>query len=305
MLALNEGMHYIRCSRYEYLVKRGSISNYSFSIKDEEKTGILDAMFEIINYPIELKDLEEQLASLSVAPNSDQMKSLIHQLLEIEVLYEISKKTKQDTSLCVIVDDHDQSQIVTSTLKNEQYYVTYYSIDNKSSSSLPYIDLENEKDTKEVLKNFDYILLFKRNFSPNTFHKFNKLCLDLNSKLIISYLDGNEGIIIPLVNCDQVGCYNDFEIMRESSFYNLLDYQVMKEQLLLDENGEIYVNPIHFTILVNQTCLLLEQFISYTNMNYFAYSFDFERMVNTKSRLLKFPKCPSCQGDKNLVHAFI
>lgn len=306
MLKISQTMQFIRCSRYEYLVKKGSISNYSFNLKDEEQSGILEIIFEEITFPISRDDLEAQLLMRIEDIDSNYIKSLLDQLLEVEILCELSAVTEKNMKICVITDS-EKVDVIMNAFCEQSYEIQSFVFENPSSESnnIKFLELQNEKNALEQLKDFEYVLVFKEHFSPSTFYKVNKLCLELNKKLIISYLDGNEGIIIPLVNFSQIGCYNDFEILRESSFYNLLDYQIMKEQLLQQDYPHKPSNNLHFNILVNQTVLLLNHYSSYTNINYYAYSLDFERMINTKSRLLKFPKCPSCQSDKNLVHAFI
>ncbi|PFR25757.1 hypothetical protein COK19_14375 [Bacillus cereus] len=306
MLKISQTMQFIRCSRYEYLVKKGSISNYSFNLKDEEQSGILEIIFEEITFPISRDDLEAQLLMRIEDIDSNHITSLLDQLLEVEILYEVSTVAKKNIKICVIADN-ERIDMIMKAFEEQSYEMQPFVIKNPPSESnnIKYINLQNENDAFEQLEEFEYVLVFKEHFSPSTFYQVNKLCLELNKKLIISYLDGNEGVIIPLVNFSQIGCYNDFEILRESSFYNLLDYQIMKEQLLQQDYPHKSSNNLHFNILVNQTVLLLNHYSSYTNINYYAYSLDFERMINTKSRLLKFPKCPSCQSDKNLVHAFI
>ncbi|PMC35470.1 hypothetical protein CJ195_18860 [Bacillus sp. UMB0899] len=303
MLNLNEGMQFIRCSRNEYLVKKGSISNYSFHIKDEEKLGILETLFERISFPIPQEQLAGELINNIGQTNEEYVLDLLEQLLEIDVLIESTAVTQTEKSICVLTDWEHVSE-VKDTFEKDHYSVHILVLD-ESNHDEQFIHIHDDKAASEKLRSYEYVILFKNHFSPGTFYQVNKLCLEQNKKLIISYLDGNEGIIIPLLNFDQVGCYNDFEILRESSFYNLLDYQVMKERLLQQDKIQHSSRPLHFHMLVNQTILLLNHYTRFSSMNYFAYSLDFERMVNTKTRLLKFPKCPSCQSDKNLVHAFI
>lgn len=295
MLILNGSMQFIRCSRYEYLIKKGSISNYSFNIKDEEKTGILEVLFEKTSFPITKENLFLHLKGKKEESDSE-IKNIVNKLVEIEVLLAYNEEKYQKQPICIITED---GQLVKDVFLREKFQISII-----SDTELKMME-NDEKKANSFLQDFEYLVLFKNHFSPSTFYMVNKLCLNYNKKLIISYLDGQEGIIIPLLNVAQVGCYNDFEILRESSFYNLLDYQVMKERLLKQENNQLTSNPLHFNMLVHQTVLLLNHFTRYSYMNYYAYSLDFERMVNTKTRLLKFPKCPTCQSDKNLVHAFI
>lgn len=304
MLQLNKTLQYIRNSRYEYLVKRGSISNYSFHIKDDDKTGILEVLFEEVEYPISEEQLKELLLSKGNQIELEKIEEVLNQLKDVEILYELGYAGEEKLSLCVI-SGAEQINIIKKVLDNEYYAVDYYSLENLTDLEIAYLDLYDEEQAGEIFAKYDFVLYFSHFFSPSTHYQLNKICLEQNTKLIIAYLDGYEGIIIPLLNFEQVGCYNDFEILRESSFYNLLDYQVMKEHLSEKDVTDQQMNRLHFNLLVNQTILLLERFSRYTSINYYAYSLDFERMVYTKTRLLKFPKCPSCQGDKNLVHPFL
>ncbi|WP_100332613.1 hypothetical protein [Bacillus xiapuensis] len=303
MLTLNKGMLFIRCSRYEYLVKKGSMSNYSFHLKDEDKTGILEALFEKTDFPVPQERLAEELSNKISEPNEKYVSDLLEQLLEIEVMLECPNAQQIEKPVCIMTD-LEQVSVIQDIFEKGGYSAQLLVLDDANHNE-QFISLNHNEAASEKLEPFEYVILFKNHFSPGTFYQANKLCLEQNKKLIIAYLDGSEGIIIPLLNFAQVGCYNDFEILRESSFYNLLDYQVMKERLLQQDKVQPTSHPLHFHMLVNQTALLLNQYMQFSSLNYYAYSMDFERMVNTKTRLLKFPKCPSCQSDKNLVHAFI
>lgn len=307
MLMINEKMNFIRNSKYEYLAKIGSISNYSFQLKDEQHSGILEILVEEVKFPITYDSLIELLLKTTTNVNIEQIKKVIENLIEIEVLYKMSQMNREKIPVCMIVDKEEQ-ETIRQCIQEPDYDVTYFALDNGSKeivSSDNILYLDDEKKGNKQLEPFEYILLFKKNFSPAIFYKLNKMCLGLNKRFIISYLDGHEGIIIPLLNTKQVGCYNDFELLRESSFHNLLDYQIMKEKFLNGDNPSNSPVLIHFKSLVLQTMLLFKHYTTYTNINYYAYSLDFERLVTTKSRLLKFPKCPSCQTDKNIVNAFI
>lgn len=307
MLMINDKMHFIRSSKYEYLAKVGSISNYSFQLKDEEQSGMLEILIENTEFPISKPELIELLSENTLNIDVAQIEETIERLLEIEVLYETSQISRKEIPVCIITDEKFKAA-VHENLQMQNIDVTYFVLDDGGQPSSQYknvIDLNDEEQTKHLFAPFEYIIIFKTQFSPTTFYKLNKICLYLNKKLIISYLDGHEGVIVPLLNFNQVGCYNDFELLRESSFYNLLDYQVMKEQLIKDDKPLSSPVSLHFNSLILQTMLLFNHYTSYTNINYYAYSLDFERLEHTKSRLLKFPKCPSCQTDKNLVNAFI
>lgn len=303
MLAINTGLQFIRCSKYEYLIKKGSISNYSFNVRDEEKSGLLDLLFNQITYPAEeeviYQQVEERLGDL----DHDYIKSILDQLLDTEIMYEVGSLPQEQLRMSVITGI-DHISMVEEKFAETNFHIATYVINPSTDEADVALDMEDEQMLAQTFQDTDYILLFQDHFSPQLFHKMNAFCLNHNKKLMISYLDGNEGIIIPLVNFNQVGCYNDFEIMRESSFYNLLDYQVMKERAI-EEDPISQTNKLHLDFLLNHTILLLNQITTVTSINYYAYSLDFERLVNTKTRLLKFPKCPSCQGDKNLVHPFI
>lgn len=158
-----------------------------------------------------------------------------------------------------------------------------------------------------MLQKVDIVLIYAGWYNPMLFYEINKMCIDNKKSLIISYLDGNEGIVIPLINFDQTGCYNDFELMREASFHNLLDYQVAKERIIKENSapGKFYTTKLYAQALSIRTILIMNKIVSDSFINYYAYDFDFERLVESKVKLLKFPKCPSCQGDKNLSHPFI
>ncbi|ADH60237.1 hypothetical protein Tmath_0473 [Thermoanaerobacter mathranii subsp. mathranii str. A3] len=192
-------------------------------------------------------------------------------------------------------------------VRDENYNITYLTV----IAPLNVITREGETEylgeekLLDIIKQHDCVLVIQKYFNPNLFYKINRLCVDLEKKFVISYLDGDEGLIIPIMDINRAGCYNDFELLRESSFYNLLDYQIMKESYIKENNVLIASDNLYFNTLLNLTMLILDKYLKCTYINNYAYSVDFERMVITKIRLFRFPKCPSCQGDKNLTHPFI
>ncbi|MFZ5354005.1 MAG: hypothetical protein ACOZCL_14970 [Bacillota bacterium] len=311
MLTLNKTMHYIRCSRYEYYVKKGSISNYSFNVQDEEKTGVLEIIFEKTAYPITQDKLVGELTSKINNFGAEKAVEFIDRLKELEIIQDIHQQNNKECKLFIMTDSCN-TDFVKNKFSEQGFEIKMAALDSvKELGKDKALNIAKFTDEQliEAIKGYDIAVVLKGSFSPSLFYRLNRICLQLKKKLVISYLDGNEGVIVPLLNYNQVGCYNDFEILRESSFYNLLDYQIMKEHLINNEVGiigsEYKFNPLHFSALTDNTLLLLNYYTKYSSINYYAYSLDFERMVNTKTRLLKFPKCPSCQGDRNLVHAFI
>ena len=303
MLIVNKGLAIIRCSRYQYVIKKGSMSNYSFDIIDETKSGIIEQIFEKISYPTTEEQLIEQLKT-TCGVKEDEVIDYIDKLKAIGVLQNKSENVK--AKICLLTD-YETNKIVSKKLAGSGF--TVKTIVTKDIVT-DIFDVKGERvladdKVKDLISKNDFLVLVSKNFKPNLFYKMNALCLELNKRMIIAYLDGAEGLIIPIVNANKTGCYNDFEILRESSFHNLIHYQVFKEKCI-EENGiNMEYDPLHFDILTSQTVLILKHIISNSYINSYCYSFDFERMVNSKIRMLKFPKCPSCQSDKNLTHPFI
>lgn len=291
MLELNMKFYKIRCSKYQYMIKKGSMSNYSFDMLDEDKTGILDFIFERANYPIEEESLKGQILENCVELNKEKVDEYINNLKELEVFEEIS--TEKHKIKITLITEKKSMDIIEKKL----VYFNY--------SIVNYIDIEEaRKDISLCTTNADYIMVFSSTFDPDLFYKINSYVIKYNKKVIISYLDGDEGIIVPIINPNKTGCYNDFEMLRESSFHNLLDYQIMKESTIIGEKNRGY-NEFYYEMLINYAVVILNNYCKYSYINCYAYSLDFERMVTSKIRLLKFPKCPSCQGDGSLTHPFI
>lgn len=305
MLTLNGSMKFIRCSKYEYLVKAGSMSNYSLCVKDEDKQGIIEYLFEQIKYPASQKELVDELVSKLNHSKVKDIKNTVTRLKELEIIVHTKEKDRNQT-VFILADDN------CAALAKDRFSAQGYNVrgrifsSNRNIKNYSFKSINQDyKQLSKAISKHDFIVLLSTSFSPTLFYEVNKVYLEDNKKLIIAYLDGREGVIVPLLNPVQVGCYNDFEILRESSFFNLLDYQMMKEHILRGNSNNGNYNQVHLSALIDQTLLLLEHYLKSSDINYYAYSFDFERLVNIKTKLLKFPKCPSCQSDRNLVHPFI
>ncbi|MGL5972840.1 MAG: hypothetical protein ACRCZK_03920 [Oscillospiraceae bacterium] len=202
---------------------------------------------------------------------------------------------------CVFYNEEIESDVTVGFCKkNDQLILEKFPVSHQDTYSQ-----YAENLIEDAISNCEFVIVLTSYFSPALFYQLNAKCVEFNKMFFISYLDGNEGIIIPLRAPAKLSCYNDFELLRESSFYNLLDYQMMKEEL----NGENLDIPqyeqLHLEALLLNTTLLLQNFLKNTNINQYAYSYDFERMVNCKTKLMRFPNCPSCQGDTNISHPFI
>ncbi|MBO0481266.1 hypothetical protein [Candidatus Enterococcus courvalinii] len=294
MINKNEGLIFIRCNKYEYLVKKGSLSNYSYNIIDESKDGFLDYLFEKSSFPIEKSELIKQMIA-KLELSSEIVEEYIERLITLKILEDKTVKPLQQ-NVVIICNKEIERDITTYFCNlNMHFNITgKYTLDNLDISNLD-------------LNQTDLVICFTSYFSPQLFYKINKKFVENNQPFLISYLDGNEGIVLPLLNPQKKGCYNDFELLRESSFYNLLDYQVMKEKLIENQQAASLMtySSICLASLLLNTLLITNYCLSKGSINNFAYSFDFERMVNTKIKLLKFPNCPSCQGDGNITHPFI
>lgn len=86
MININKELYTIRCNKYQYLIKKGSMSNYSFNILDEDKTGILDLLFEKISYPIQYNMLKEIIMDKCKNITEEKVDEFINNLKDIELL---------------------------------------------------------------------------------------------------------------------------------------------------------------------------------------------------------------------------
>ncbi len=289
MIQFCKDLQFFRCTNQKYLVKKGSMSNYSFDIIDEKDTGILNIIFEKTEYPVDentfRKIVEEYLG--------DEAEEFIQKLYELEVL----KRTDDNASrrLLFIITSDKNRDLLTEKLECMNYEITgFYDLEKLS---MPDSVLE------ENIRKCDILLVFSNTFRPDVFYAVNPYIVANKTKTVIAYMDGEEGIILPLVNPQKHGCYNDFELLRESSFHNLLEYQIMKEEIM--KTKPVGITSFQSSMLIDWAMVIMNSICRETYINHFAYSIDFERMHFAKTKLFRFPKCPSCQGDVNMTHPFI
>lgn len=299
MIAKNEGLLFIRCTKHQYLIKKGSMSNYSFSVQDEDKNGLLDVLFEKTEYPIQKKELICYLSN-ELSITEENAREYIDRFLNLEILLD-EDRSFGNKEILLIHNSALSSEIEkTFGVSNDNLKYKRIILDNPDFSSEV-----TDQTIEDSISASDIFVIVCSYFSPDLFYKWNQKCIELNKALVISYLDGNEGIVVPLMSPATSGCYNDFEILRESSFHNLLDYQLMKEKLIKERDPKTNYNELYAKALLINTMLIIRGCLANSKINQYAYSFDYERMVTTKTRLIRFPNCPSCQGDANISHPFI
>jgi thiazole/oxazole-forming peptide maturase SagC family component len=284
---------------FQYLIKKGSMSNYSFSISDDEKSGILDYIFERVSFPIEKDDFMKELCD-KLTLSQEKSNEYLKQLMSLNIIVDLSLSPAIN-KVCLFFNDEIQKRV------KENFEKQSKTLNCKTFplNSQDIISQYTYKEIEDSISAFDFVVVIHSYFSPKLFYQLNKICIEYNKPLFISYLDGNEGIVVPLISPAKLGCYNDFELLRESSFHNLLDYQLMKEKIINEKNGFTEYNEIYLNTLLLNTILIIKGCLEKSQINLYGYSFDFERMVNTKTKLIRFPNCPSCQGDSNISHPFI
>ncbi|HFE9852289.1 hypothetical protein [Enterococcus faecalis] len=284
MLMLNQEILFIRVNKYEYLLKKGTISNYSFNIIDEEKLGFLTLVFEDIVYPIKEQDIETKLINeLNIC--EEKVSDILKKLKDVEIL--IDKAKEDRVSICILAPNEIKDQISKRTkeiLLNE----------------VRIVDI-NEVDYKNIVE--EIVFLAIPYYSPTILHDVDEFCVKNNKKLFVTYCDGDEGVIVPLMANDGL-CYNDYEILRESSLYNLVDYKVMKEHLIVKKTN-MKIQPFKWEYVLMSSLLIFKQHLENVSINSFAYSIDIERFIFTKSKLFRFPKNSLSQSDVNIKHPFI
>lgn len=289
MIQLCKDLQYFRCTNQKYLVKKGSMSNYSFDIIDEKSTGILSVIFEQTEYPVDERVFREMAEEYL----GDEADEFLQKLLELEVLQQTDDGVGK-RSLFIITNKQNR-ELLSAKLTDMDYdIIGFYDLEKLFSS---------DAELEDQIKNCDVLLVFSNTFRPDAFYAVNPYIVTNETKTLIAYMDGDEGIIVPLVNPQKFGCYNDYELLREASFHNLLEYQIMKEELMKTKpSGKI---TFQHSMLADWAIVIMNSICCETHINHFAYSLDFERMHFAKSKLFRFPKCPGCQGDTNLTHPFI
>lgn len=289
MINLHNDLEFFRCTKTNYLIKKGSMSNYSFNIIDENNTDVLEYIFEIEKYPVD----EEKFISNINKYIGEESKEFIQKLLELEVIRKVNNDTVSNKVM--VISTKEDKKLIENKLSEMGFVIdSFYEIENVS---------EENKELESSIANSEMLLVFSNNFRPDIFYTINAYIVNENKSTIFSYMDGDEGIILPLLEPKYKGCYNDFELIRESSFHNLLEYQVMKEEIV--KNKLMKKNSFYSSMLLDWSIVIMKFLNKQTQINHFAHSIDFERMHFSKTRLFRFPKCPSCQADVNLTHPFI
>ncbi|MBM0046638.1 hypothetical protein [Anaerococcus sp. mt242] len=265
------------------------MSNYSFNIIDENNTDVLEYIFEIEKYPID----EEKFSNNVKKYIGDESKEFIQKLLELEVI----RRVNNDSVLnkVMVISTIDDKKLIETKLNQMDFIMdAFFEIENVS---------EDNSELEKYIKNSEMILVFSNSFRPDIFYTINSYIVEENKDAIFSYMDGDEGIVLPLLEPKYKGCYNDFELLRESSFHNLLEYQIMKEEII--KKRTMKKSSFYSAMLLDWSIVIMNFIKKQTQINTFAQSIDFERMHFSKTKLFRFPKCPSCQGDSNLTHPFI
>jgi len=284
MLRLNKELLFVRVNRYEYLLKKGTLSNYSFTILDEDELGFLSILFEDLIYPLAeegiVKRLEQELKM-----TKEKIKEILLQLKEAEVLIEHTEAKK--LSICALAPSEIKDQV----------HARLAEVIESNIKTLDLKDVDYTKITEEI------VALFLPYYSPTILHEIDEFCVKNGKQLFITYIDGDEGIVVPLMAKNGLS-YNDYEIMRESTLYNLLDYQVMKEHLIVKES-EMRIQQFKWEYILLSSLLIFKQHLEKPLINSFAYSIDTERFILTKSKLFRFPKNALSQSDANIKHPFI
>lgn len=289
MIKLCKDLQYFRCTNQRYLIKKGSMSNYSFDIIDEMGTGILNIIFDQTKYPID----EKVFCKMVDGYLGDEAEKFICELFELGVLQKTDDHVDK-RSVFVITNAQNRDLLETKLIDMNYDIIDFYDLEKVSAS---------DTTLEENILKCEVLLVFSNTFRPDVFYTVNSYIVANGTKTLIAYMDGDEGIILPLVNPQKFGCYNDFELLREGSFHNLLEYQIMKEEIMKTKP----VGTIRFqgSMLADWAIIVMNSIYCEAYINHFAYSLDFERMNFSKSKLFRFPKCPSCQGDVNLTHPFI
>ena len=289
MIKLFKDLQFFRCTKSKYLVKKGSMSNYSFDIIDEKGTGVVEYIFEKEKYPVD----EENFNSTVRKYLGDESNDFIEKLIELEVLKRVEKKVDKRTVF--VITGNENKELLIGKLEEMNF------------ESIGSYDIEKLSESNQELENginkCDIVLVLSNTFRPDVFYALNSYIVANDKKTVIAYMDGDEGVILPLVSPKKFGCYNDFELLREATFHNLLEYQVMKEEIV--KNKVSREATIYSKMLMDWAIVIMNSICKETLINHFAYSLDFERMHFSKIKLFRFPKCPSCQGDVNLTHPFI
>lgn len=223
----------------------------------------------------------------------EEATEFLQKLFELEILCRTDNHIGKH-SLLIITNEQNHNLLSAKLIDTNYDIIGFYDLEKV---------LVPDKELEKQIKKCDVLLLFSNTFRPDVFYAVNPYIVANETKTVIAYMDGDEGIIVPLVNPKKLGCYNDYELLREASFHNLLEYQVMKEEIMkMKPSGKMTFQHL---MLADWVIIIMNSICHETHINHFAYSLDFERMHFAKTKLFRFPKCPSCQGDTNLTHPFI
>ncbi len=168
MLRLNEKLMYIKCSTYEYLVKKGSISNYSYNIIDEKKLGVLETLFHHETYPIHKEQLLNRLGKNMSGDQKNELESIIEEFLELDILVEEKEHLSQKAA--ILTKSH-YTEIVNERFKEMGFSCCFIlSRDEVNPSgttpveNVLFVDDYNDESLEKLLSGFDIIIVIWDHF---------------------------------------------------------------------------------------------------------------------------------------------
>lgn len=155
MIKLFKDLQFFRCTKSKYLVKKGSMSNYSFDIIDEKGTGVLEYIFEKEKYPVD----EENFNSTVRKYLGDESNDFIEKLIELEVLKRVEKKVDKRTVF--VITGNENKELLIGKLEEMNF------------ESIGSYDIEKLSESNQELENginkCDIVLVLSNTFRPDVF----------------------------------------------------------------------------------------------------------------------------------------
>jgi bacteriocin biosynthesis cyclodehydratase domain-containing protein len=132
-------------------------------------------------------------------------------------------------------------------------------------------------------------------------HLVNRVCLELDRPWLHVAIDGNFGLVGPLVIPHQTACYNDFRTLYEASNPAAQMARRYRQHLLRRKASTFFPGlPVHVDVVAGLASLAAIHFLIQGHC--FAAGrvavVDFDRLTTDVENVLRLPRCPVCADQR-------
>lgn len=296
---LNKFISIIKVGNEKFYIKHSILSNISYVLEfDDNSKKKAEKLEKILNEgKIEITDLIEEETDESVnelvtfllqenilvpeySDNIDQYYHLVNSFGE--------ESSIADKKILFVVSSEFIEEQIEHNLKR-----TNVLHDRINISQIQTIDLEN----------YSIISVIYEIFSPNIFHKLNKIALEHGIPLQIAFLDGSTSYISPIFIKNFTVCYNEMEIQLESALFHKYGYLAYKNvEKSLPSYPSFMLNQVLFYSLHLALDFLISGKLKTKDR---AIIFDLESLRYDLVDIIPLPTCPACKIQNKMTHDFL